>query len=290
MRGWYSAVAFLLALALPCGALAQVSSALVVADPKAQYYIIKRAMQQMYERGGLHSNISRVAADGYDIVHCESGSDYFGEQPPADALFVALANLAADIVIWRNDFRRLAVPEAVWRPVLIEIEDTQLAFRLQEGRLQEGRLQEGRLQEGRLQEGRAPDGTDAPSERRYASQQRQLLSALNAYRAQSGGRRAPFQMEGGCGAGDFNVTITAAPRTGRVFFIPVFFHELCKAQQLDPDDRGACNHWREAVDGTLAYVAGDYRYQAVWPDGATRSGPLSFTHLQEGQIVTIRKP
>ena len=275
MRGWYSAVAFLLALALPCGALAQVSSALVVADPKAQYYVIKRAMQQMYERGGLHSNISRVAADGYDIVHCESGSDYFGERPPADALFVALANLAADIVIWRNDFRRLAVPEAVWRPVLIEIEDTQLALR---------------LQEGRLQEGRAPAATDAPSERRYASQQRQLLSALNAYRAQSGGRRAPFQMEGGCGAGDFNVTITTAPRTGRVFFIPVFFHELCKAQQLDPDDRGACNHWREAVDGTLAYVAGDYRYQAVWPDGATRSGPLSFTHLQEGQIVTIRKP
>ena len=275
MRGWYSAVAFLLALALPCGALAQVSSALVVADPKAQYYVIKRAMQQMYERGGLHSNISRAAADGYDIVHCESGSDYFGERPPADALFVALANLAADIVIWRNDFRRLAIPEAVWRPVLIEIEDTQLALR---------------LQEGRLQEGRAPAATDAPSERRYASQQRQLLSALNAYRAQSGGRRAPFQMEGGCGAGDFNVTITTAPRTGRVFFIPVFFHELCKAQQLDPDDRGACNHWREAVDGTLAYVAGDYRYQAVWPDGATRSGPLSFTHLQEGQIVTIRKP
>jgi hypothetical protein len=86
------------------------------------------------------------------------------------------------------------------------------------------------------------------------------------------------------------VSIATEPLGAQVMFIPTFFYELCKAQRLDPDDTRRCNRWREAVDGRLSQVAGDYLYMARWPDGAIRRGTLSFTGMEDGQRVVLRKP
>jgi hypothetical protein len=96
--------------------------------------------------------------------------------------------------------------------------------------------------------------------------------------------------EGDCGAGEVAVNITTQPPDGRVYFIPVFSFLLCREQRLDPEDMAHCDRWREPAQGLLVEVSGDYFYRAVWPDGVQRRGRLSFTNLEEGQTVTIRKP
>jgi hypothetical protein len=87
-----------------------------------------------------------------------------------------------------------------------------------------------------------------------------------------------------------SVRIVTSPRGGQVLFIPVFFYELCKAQNLDPDDARSCNRWGEAVDGRLAQVAGNYIYVARWPDGVVRRGRLTFSNKQDGETVLVQKP
>ena len=59
---------------------------------------------------------------------------------------------------------------------------------------------------------------------------------------------------GGCGAGEVEVTIVTQPSGGQVLLAPSFYYELCRAQDIDPEDTRRCNRWREAHDGKLEYV------------------------------------
>jgi hypothetical protein len=115
-----------------------------------------------------------------------------------------------------------------------------------------------------------------------------LARQLNAY--QRTHRILPPVIALGCGGGEIEVRIVAEPPNGTVFFIPVFFHEICRLQQIDPDDQNRCNRWREAIAGTPSMVAGDYVYLARWPDGVIRRGKLSFDGVESGKTVTLQKP
>jgi hypothetical protein len=239
------------------------SSSLVKADPKAQYYVIKRTMQQFYDSGTLKSNVSTHPADPYDLHACgASGADFLGRAYDDSEPVAELANLAARVVLWRSDLRKIGYPESVWRPVLIEFEDTALPLL-----------------------GGPSSNYDAFNEK----QSKRIAATLNKHRRASNPGLREIVIMGGCGAGEIGIKVTTEPRNGQLLFIPVFFHELCKAQRFDPDDPRSCDRWREAVDGVLFDVAGDYFYRAQWPDGAARRGRLSFTNLKDGQTVVFRK-
>jgi hypothetical protein len=88
----------------------------------------------------------------------------------------------------------------------------------------------------------------------------------------------------------FSVSIATAPAGAQVLFITAFFYELCKAQNLDPEDTRTCNRWREAHEGRLSEVIGDYWYIARWADATTRKGQLTFSDADNDTTITLRKP
>ncbi|HKD06112.1 MAG TPA: hypothetical protein VKB79_09440 [Bryobacteraceae bacterium] len=250
---------------LPVIGYAQTSSGLVDSNPKEQYYVIKRSLQAMYDRGEIRSHIL-PADDKYDLVLCLEVVNYLGPFEKANSLTGDLTYLALEIVIWRSDLKALGYPEEVWRPRLIEYEGRQL---------------------NAIVQGSSGSDDNVVISVRW---QKDLVAALNGYRRQSRPSLKEVVARGGCGAGEISVRVSLEPRNGRVFFIPVFFYQLCQMQQLDPDNPDRCDRWHEALDGQLTYLAGYYRYLARWPDGATRKGTISVTLKNADTAVVIRKP
>jgi hypothetical protein len=230
----------------------------------AQYAAIKTVMQRLYDKGDRE--IKAILGKGdYDLYHCSSGSEYLGSTGGDEAM-ASLANIAFDVVIWSNNLKRLNYPAASWQTPIAQYEANEIAL---------------------VQKGLAEAVTE------WADRRGKFLNALSGRLAERRAKQPSLRkvvVEGGCGAGEVNVHIATEPKGGQVLFIPTFFYELCRVQNVDPDDTKGCTRWREAVEGTLAQVSGDYQYVVRWPDGAVRRGKLSFQNLQDGQTVTLRKP
>jgi hypothetical protein len=251
-------VILLAVLGLAAGAAAaQTSKALLRSGDEEQYLTFKRTFQKMVDAGEI--KISAEPYDGaVDLRDCSYGQMYLGSEmgESGSGRTDRLANLAYEIVRLKALMTRLGYPEPVWRPLLVEIEEN-------------GKERFNPHEPGHLEK---------------------LDQALAAYRRRSAAALPRTIVEGGCGEGEVGIRLVTQPRSGRVRLIPVFFFKLCEVQKIDPDDPRRCDHWREPAEGALLDVVGDYFYQASWPDGARRNGKLSFTSLEDGQTVTIRKP
>jgi hypothetical protein len=250
----------LLSLSLLTGAAsvaAQTSRALLRSSEEERYLAFKRTFQAMVDQGTLGVAVPR-SGGAVDLKDCSLGHDFLGPEAGegASSRTRQLADLAYEIVRLKKLMARLGYPEAVWRPMLVDNEE------------------------------RGKESFD-PIEGTYLEG---LSQTLNAYRRQSAPALPATLVEGGCGEGEVAIRIATRPGNGRVRLIPVFFFKLCEVQKIDPDDPRRCDHWREPAEGALFEVSGDYNYQASWPDGARRSGMLSFTRLEYGQTVTIGKP
>jgi hypothetical protein len=259
---WRAAIAATLLVAAAAPAHAEDAEPMRQGPP---YAAIKTVMQKLYD-GGDRDIRALYGKGDYDLYHCRTGGEYLGMGVTDDDTTGSYANLAFDTVVWSNNLKKMTYPAAVWQPPLTAYEAEELKL----------------IAETPL------EAMNDWGERRTKFL-KSLAEKLAAYRAGKPKLRK-IVVEGGCGAGEVNVTIATEPKGGQVLFIPTFFHELCKVQKVDPDDAAACTRWREAVDGTLSQVSGDYLYQVKWPDGATRKGKLSFNKLEEGQTVTLRKP
>jgi hypothetical protein len=240
-------------------ATGQTSKTLVSKDPRGQYFVIKRTLE------GLVPEPDSPLDDQYEINSCYSASEQLGV-PDTDPI-VPLVDLAYEVIHIGKVMRKARYPESVWRAPLAEFENRQLTRRLEKA-------------------GYAYD----PEEEGYVAARREFVRLANEYREEAGGDNPEIIDEGGCGAGEVGIIIATRPEGGRVHLMPVFFYNLCKAQNVNPDDPAQCEHWLETVRGALTNVAGDYVYRAVWPDGAQRSGRVSFTNLEEGQTVSFDKP
>jgi hypothetical protein len=252
---------------------ARTSRSLVSADPRAQYVVLKQTFARMINNGAIPAYVPK-GKDPFDLtLDCASGGDYLGlsdKESETTSAVSTLSNLAFNVVMFRIGLSRAGYPESVFRPLLIQLEDEQLPLRLREI-------------------GRRYSGDPFPSERHYDAFKQKIIRELNSYRQRMAPTLPPIVNEGECGAGEVGITVRTEPTNGRVIFIPTFFYEVCKTQQIDPDDPAQCDRWREAPDGALFDVAGDYFYRAFWPDGVQRRGRLSFTNLKDGQTVTFRK-
>src|SRR5271166_2761300 len=139
-------------------ALGQTSSDLAKVSPAERYRVVKATMQQFYDRGLLGSAISKLNPEQYDIANCGTSSEFTGSfegegdrgKDLTQSMYVAMV-----VVTWENDFRRLGIPEEVWKPLLNGYE-------------------EGELREG-----------GGWSEKEIFAFHDRLLTALNGYRAQS---------------------------------------------------------------------------------------------------------
>jgi hypothetical protein len=169
-----------------------------------------------------------------------------------------LVGLAEKSVVWRNDLRKLGIPEKVWEPLIGEYENLWFKHR---------------------------------GESELDGQTNKIAAALNKYKQQSD-TSLPTFIVGDCaaGAGAVDVRIELQPPEGQIYLIPVFLYKLCEAQHLDPADPRSCDRWTEVIHGTASYVSGDYVYLARWADGSVRCGPLGFNSPDlEGKTLQITK-
>ena len=249
------------AISIPVSSSAQSASTLVAADPSKAYYALKRNFQEFYSQGILSSNIGKSSdRQQYDLITCSAGGDFVGDWVASQSLFLPLADLATKIVIWRNDLPRLGFAENVWRPLLIQFEEAQVA---------------------KILHGGQPDDQDFLD---------QLARTLNQYRLQGNPQLPIVVLKGGCGAGEIEIKVQLNPPDGEVLFMPKLLYRFCRTLNIDPDNPQACDHWRRAADGTLYHVAGDYRFWARWPDGATLRGDVDFSKYREGEQISFTKP
>jgi len=248
------------------------------ADTQNQYDNLKQVFNSMINEGQiqLHAKAHNNAFNIFDRCSdrpFEAGSDYLGGS--TDTAISTLADLAFEVVRLGVTLKKLGYPEPAWKSTLDQFESEVLPLYI-----------------GQIGK---PDSSDEGSgsqsiERTTKQFQNKILRKLADYRK----RYAPtlptiYYEQGDCGAGEISIHVRAEPSNGKVLFIPVFFHYLCKVEHKNPDDITDCDRWREPVDGQLFEVAGDYFYIAVWPDGARQTGRLSFTKLQDGQTVTFSK-
>jgi hypothetical protein len=226
-------------------------------SPPANYDALKAVLQQAYEKGQLDSAIERSKNNQeekgtYDIslaAACHTPDDYLGtfrdaKDPTLDipqhnnddiAQFVLVA---VEAVVWENDFRKLGIPERIWRPWLSYYEEKQLKSIPTDGRV--------------------------------------MAAVLNHDMAR-GGRSTPrFIYDPGCGSGGIDVHLELNPADGQLFLIPVFLYKVCEAQHLNPLDFKTCDRWKEIFSERVWNVSGDYMYLARWTDGVVRCGNLTY--------------
>jgi hypothetical protein len=103
-----------------------------------------------------------------------------------------------------------------------------------------------------------------------------------------------FVPEGGCGGGGIAMTIEAVPQPARIFIIPSFYYEVCKAQGVNPNDMSGCDHWREIIGQSIDDISGEYHYLVRWHDGITRRGVLNADDFAKlsllGKPLKLSKP
>ena len=235
----------------------------VAAQSTSQYSVVKRTFEGMFASGSIKAQFTRDEETGYkaDLYTCTEGREFLGNDTAERMRSLAqTANVAYEIAWLQAVLTKLGYPREAWSGLLSRYESELLAAR----------------------------SIDRQQTVKAASIQR-IVAALTAYR-RGHPSLPPVTSEGGCGAGEIGVKIRTVPSDGRVEFIPVFFYELCRKQSANPNDAAQCPYWRQPAEGLLFSVAGDYFYRAVWRDGRTSNGRLSFTKLEDGQVVTFRKP
>ena len=262
------------AVALAFGSIAVSAGATPPPDRSwAHYFAVKAVMQQLYDADSAKLWSSRVhqqqfersmgGAPTYDIMNCTRGSDYTGGDPKRN-VNAAFADVAFDVITWRSAFRRLGFPASTWQQPLSDYEQKEI--------------------------GGAIAGTARSDEDPVAAAfDKAMVRRLNAYRASHPSLPRIVDV-GGCGAGEGTVTIATVPLGAQVLFIPTFFYQLCKVEKQNADDPSSCPRWREAIEGKLQSVAGDYLYRVRWPDGVIRHGTLRFDMGDDGKTITLRKP
>lgn len=240
---------------------AQTSTGFTVAD---QYQAIKIIVQQFYDRGLVPSQIRKPGPVNdkfnppgvYSLSFCTDAVQYLGSfsdhpfrEKSEDKEVATLTDLALEVVVWENDFRKLGFPEEIWRPVLEKYESAGLA---------------------------------QPGE-----STQQLAAELNAANARAGRSLPKFATLGGCGSGEIEVHFALNPPDGQLFLIPVFLYKVCQAQKLSPTDLKSCDRWKEVFNGSVSYASGDYVYLARWADGIVRCGSLGINNFQQKSFGTI---
>jgi hypothetical protein len=233
------------------------------------YFAVKTVMQHFYETDVSQHRRLEGSTSKYDLSNCEPGSDYTGTGKPT--VTAEFADIAFDVIVWREALSKLGYPATLWQPALVKYEQQEVDEAIA-------------LPTPTYFAYSAKDTPDAGSATVAA-----MMRAVNAYRAQHPSLPALIT-QGGCGAGGATVSIATAPLAVQVLFIPTFFYDLCKVQKQNADDPNSCPQWREAVQGKLESVAGDYRYLVRWPDGVLRRGKLSFDIGDDGHTITLRKP
>jgi hypothetical protein len=189
-------------------------------------------------------------ANRYDLYLCNEAYQLgVGDNPLRFATTVAL-----HIEIYQAELTRLRVPESIWS-------------------LQLAALDQFGVRSVQLNPEHQRDYERLDDELRKVEQT--LADPVIAW-GQGNTRLPQFTWQGGCGAGEAEVTITTTPRGARVSYISLFQYKLCQARNLNAEDPARCDGWMNAVK-VYEDMIGKYHYIATWPDGHQAKGIFEIT-------------
>ena len=253
------------------------------AEARAKYASVLAVMQGFFDSESTQSDSAnkflRESSDApgeqvYDLHDCQPGSAYIsGLYVKDDIKLAEYADLAYLTVVWRGHLKQLGYPEELWASDVDQFENSEL---------------DEIERSGGERETNFSAWMDARNNAQQAFMQA-LATKLNDYRA-SNPSLVRIIVAGECGGDSVDVGIITNPPGAQVLIIPTFFHELCRVENINPDDPAACDRWREPKAGRLEQVAGNYFYIAHWPDGTTGRGSINLDKINEDETVTLQKP
>jgi hypothetical protein len=237
-------------------AVAQSSSEKVRDNPTAQYVLVKTVVGKVI--GVVNARALPVEPEGYNLLkYCWTASNVLGDWAERAGLTGEMIVRALETYSWQRDLARAGYHE---EPVSQAV-----------GRYEAMLVAAGFTEAART---RALD---------------MLAADLDGIKRTEPGTVKVRAIDR-CGAQTRSLGLnhTTLPEGGRVRFIPYLLHQLCAAQQLDPDDSVRCDYWMTAkTDGPMSF-AGEMVYSVRWPDGSVATGRFDPEALRSVGSVTLR--
>lgn len=236
---------------------AQTSSEKVRDNPAAQYLLVKTVVGQSI--GVLKTRALPVDPEGYNLLkYCWTPFNVLGDWGERSGLVGEMIVRALETSSWVRDLVRAGYPEA---PVVEAV-----------GQYEAALVAAGFANAARTR------ALDVFVEQ-LASLQRKTPGAAiisATYRC----NRQPSS---------FGLHFKTVPEGGRARFMPWVLHQLCIAQQLDPNDPVRCDYWLAGKADEAMSFAGETVYGVSWPDGTKGAGNFNPDELRSAGIVTLRE-
>lgn len=234
----------------------QSSSEKVRDNPAAQYVLVKTVVGQV--TGVVDLRAKPVEPEGYNLLkYCWTADNVLGDWAERAGLTGAMVVRALETRSWQRDLGRAGYPEAPTAEAI--------------GRYEAMLVNAGFTDAAR---GRAVDA---------------LVVELEGIRLKTPGT-AQVRAIPRCGSQQRSLALnyTTAPEDGRARFMPYVLHQICQAQQLNPDDPIRCDYWMYGKTDKQMSFAGETVYSVSWPDGSTANGRFDPEQSRSAGTVTLR--
>jgi len=237
-------------------ATVQSSSEKVRENPAAQYVLVKTVVGQVM--GVVDARARPVEPEGYNLLkYCWTAENVLGDWAERAGITGAMVVRALETRSWQRDLARAGYPEA---PAAEAI----------------GRYEAMLVSAG---------FTDAARARAVDA----LVVELDGLRRKTPGAaqvRAIHRCDGQ--QRSLALNYTTAPEDGRARFMPYVLHQVCQAQQLNPDDQIRCDYWMYGKTDKPMSFAGETVYSVRWTDGSTANGRFDPEQSRSAGTVTLR--
>lgn len=236
--------------------VAQSSSEKVRDNPAAQYVLVKTVVGQAI--GVVDARARPVEPEAYNLLkYCWTAENVLGDWAERSGLTGAMIVRALETRSWQRDLARAGYAEAPVAEAIGRYEAALVTAGFTEAA--RARAVEGLVTELEAVRRTTPGAAEIRAVHRCDSQRRSL--ALN---------------------------FTTVPGDGRARFVPWVLHQVCQAQQLDPDDPVRCDYWLDGTTDKPVSFAGETVYSVRWSDGTTTSGRFDPEQSRSAGTVTLR--
>jgi hypothetical protein len=232
------------------------SSEKVRENPAAQYVLVKTVVGQVM--GVVDARAKPIEPEGYNLLkYCWTAENVLGDWAERAGLTGAMVVHALETRSWQRDLVRAGYPEGPAAEAIGHYE----AMLVSAGFTEAAR-------------GRAVDA---------------LVAELDGVRLKTPGAaqvRAVHRCDGQ--RRSLALNYTTAPEDGRARFMPYVLHQVCQAQQLNPDDPVRCDYWMYGKTDKPMSFAGETVYSVRWLDGSTANGRFDPEQSRSAGTVTLR--
>lgn len=242
----------------PASAPVTTSSSERVRDAAAsQYFLIKTVVGQSIDM--VDARAQSVEPEGYNLLrYCWTPANVLGDWAENAGLTGVMVTRALETHSWSRDLARAGYPQALVAEAIGHFEASLVASGFTD-----------------VARGRALEA---------------LVGTLDVARRTTPGAAKILTVDR-CGKQIRPIVLNfkTAPEGGRIRFIPNVLHQLCQAQQLNPDDPVRCDYWINAKpEGPMSF-AGQMAYSVRWPDGTVSTGTFDTVDARDTGIVTLRE-